>query len=165
LKTERSEMTAHRLRIVLDYDLETGMFSRIERYRGFKPDAPVGTLAANGYLMIRVDGYAYLAHRLAWLWVTGSWPQWDIDHMDTNKTNNRFINLRDVEKSTNQQNFRKALSTSVSGMLGVFLARGRWRSRICTEGKRENLGTFDTKQEAHAAYISAKRRLHAGCTL
>jgi hypothetical protein len=90
-----------------------------------------------------------------------------IDHRDTCRTNNRLANLRDATRSVNAQNLRAARSNNSScGLLGVTWNRGRWTAQISPPGgPRTYIGRFDTAEQAHAAYLDAKRRLHAGCTL
>lgn len=118
-------------------------------------------------MVIWVDGHCHRAHRLAWLHVHGVWPKDDVDHMDGNRVNNCIANLRDVDRSTNLQNMRSPGRPSKSGLLGVsWFERDRnWLARICVDGKNRYLGYFQTKEQAHEAYVAAKRKLHAGCTL
>lgn len=108
-----------------------------------------------------------MAHRLAWLHVTGSWPNEDVDHVDGNPGNNSWENLRDVAHVTNLQNQRHAQKGSQSGILGVTWqpSRNKWQARICVMGKQMHLGLFLTATEASLAYVNAKRALHLGGTL
>lgn len=166
----KSDLTASRLREVLDYNPLTGQFF----WRVFRSGrALAGQQAArepkcHGYSAIFVDGYLYAAHRLAWLHVTGEWPKGLIDHRDGNKANNVFSNLRDVSFNANMENRRKAHSNNRSGLLGVSIqnkGRRRFQARIQVNKRLMSLGYFKTAEEAHAAYLEAKRRLHEGCTI
>ena len=165
----KTDLTAARLRETLDYNQQTGAFT----WRVFRSGRAIpGQQAAraprlNGYATIFVDGYLYPAHRLAWLHVTGSWPDGVIDHRDGVKTNNAFENLRDVSHSVNSQNQRKARVDNILGMLGVthHPKNNTFQARITLNKKTQSLGYFKTPEEAHAAYLEAKRRLHAGCTI
>jgi len=165
----KSDLTAARLREVLGYDPETGVFT----WRVFRSGrAVVGQQAAraprcNGYSTIFVDGYLYPAHRLAWLYVTGEWPVGLIDHKDGMKANNAFGNLRDVTHGVNLQNQRKARVDNTLGLLGVthHPKNNKFQARITLDKKTQSLGYFKTPEEAHAAYLAAKRRLHEGCTI
>jgi len=130
-----------------------------------KAGALAGSLTNHGYFTIRIDGTAYQAHRLAWLYMTGEWPEHEIDHIDGNRLNNSWRNLRDVPRRINAQNMRSAKKTSKSGLLGVVPYGGRWIARITANRKEKHLGIFDTTEAAQAAYLSAKRELHEGCTL
>ena len=163
--------TAEKLRELLHYDPETGVFTRRVQTGG-RYGAAVGTVAGTlidaGYVMISVMSKQYRAHRLAWLYVTGEWPAGEVDHRDGVRANNAWKNLRDVPPTTNRQNQRRAMSNSKTGLLGAsYSARDRrFVARIKdAAGKYRSLGGFDTAEQAHAAYVSAKRQLHAGCTI
>lgn len=159
----KTALTVARLREVLDYCPETGVFVW-KVTRSFK--AVAGAVAgseykATGYLRIQIDGTSYLAHRLAWLHHYGEWPTLDIDHINGEKSDNRIANLREATTSQNGQNQHRAQSDNKSGALGVYLDKnGRWRAVIAKDGLIYGLGAFDTKESAHAAYLSAKRELH-----
>jgi hypothetical protein len=162
-------LTAHRLRELLVYDGETGVFAwRASRGAGANVGAVAGTLH-QGYRKIRVDGVKHFAHRLAWLHVHGEWPAGEIDHVNGDKLDNRIANLRDVTRSTNKQNMREARADSASGFLGVLFRktakRNPYAASIMVEGRRKHLGQFPTPDAAHAVYVNAKRQLHAGCTI
>lgn len=158
-------LTADRLREVLDYDQETGVF----RWRSPSSNrVRVGAVAGRinrGRVEITIDRVSHQANRLAWLHVTGSWPSGDVDHMDGDRSNNTFRNLRDVSHQTNLQNARRARSDNKLGILGVCRARGKYQAGIKLNGKFKFLGYFDTPEAAHSAYVAEKRQIHAGCTL
>ena len=158
-----ADLTAIRLREVLNYDPESGRFRRRGKH-GLRP-CP-GSVHLSGYVLIRVDCILYRAHRLAWLYMTDAWPDGEVDHVDGARTNNRWANLRIVTHAVNQQNLRGAKANSKVGLLGVDQRGSRFRARIKTEGGRPlYLGSFATAEEAHEAYLLAKRELHEGCTL
>lgn len=150
------------------YDPLVGDFVRRVRRGG---NGPVGSVAGSkhphGYTQIKISGRLYLAHRLAWLYVTGAWPGNNIDHINGQKSDNRLINLRDVPQSLNMQNQRTARSRSSSGLLGASWdsRRSNWASSIEVDGKTKRLGRYATSSEAHEAYLIAKRLLHQGCTI
>jgi hypothetical protein len=171
-----NNLTAERLRSLLSYEAESGTFRwRHDRIRGRLRvvNAEAGEVAGSvrpnsGYVRIGIDGRQYFAHRLAWLYTYGAWPTSEIDHRNGVRSDNRLANLRDVSRRVNQQNALSPKHGTASGLLGVFRARSkseRWGARIGVNGKEQHLGTFKTPEAAHAAYIEAKRRLHAGCTL
>jgi HNH endonuclease len=117
-------------------------------------------------IVIMLDGKNYKAHRLIWLYVTGSWPVNCIDHINGDPYDNRFDNLRDVTHQVNLQNIRKASRQKKrSSLLGAFRNHNKWMSRIKVNGKDKYLGNFETEEEAHAAYLAAKRKYHIGCTI
>lgn len=162
-----AELTAHRLRELLDYDPATGEFTRRVSLRRWKAGTVSGTRHREGYWQVRVDGRLYKAHRLAWLHVTGEWPQNEIDHRDGDNSNNRFANLRDVTSEVNKQNQRRGHVGSTSPLLGVSWARReqKWLASITVRRKFRSLGYFDTEAQAHTVYLQAKRDMHVGCTI
>jgi len=157
-------LTQERLKELLDYDPETGLFTwkKVTSNRTKVGDV-CRCISKNKYVVIRIDGDLYYGHRLAWLYTTGSFPEDMIDHFDGDRQNNRFANLRCADAKTNIENRRT--SSAMSGMLGVYPSKKRWTTKIAAGGKKTYLGLFKTKEEAHNAYIEAKRKLHKGNTL
>lgn len=119
------------------------------------------------YCRIRLNGTPMAAHRIAWLLMTGDWPEkgLEIDHIDGNGLNNCWSNLRCVPHSTNLQNLKKAMRHNSTGLLGVTKQDGRFVARIHDGRRRICLGHFSTADQAHQAYLEAKRKLHIGNTL
>ncbi|MCO5738896.1 MULTISPECIES: HNH endonuclease signature motif containing protein [Stenotrophomonas maltophilia group] len=160
-----------RLLEVIRYEPETGAFIwKIATSRKTRVGSVMATRskASRGgvYLQGRIDGRIYRLHRLAWFYMTGSWPANEIDHINGDSTDNRWTNLRDVPRAVNQQNVRSAKRNSKTGLLGVIPARGgKFRAAIRVGQQFHHLGHFDTAEEAHAAYVCAKRRLHEGSTV
>jgi hypothetical protein len=163
-------LTLKRLREFLDYDLETGIFIRKISKRGHRAGVIAGYVHPLGYRRITIDRQTYGAHQLAWFYVTGVWPLKMVDHRNGKRDDNWFKNLREADHSINAENQRKAPKTNKSGLLGVhnlgkrFISKP-WMSTITVKGKHNYLGTFATPEEAHAAYLRAKRELHVGCTI
>jgi len=161
-------LTAARLVEILDYNCITGMFAwKISPARNiFQGDNAGYIQKEKGYLVITIDGAPYMAHRLAWLYAHGRWPLLEIDHIDGNKANNAISNLRDVSRGVNCQNLRSAPQrNTTSKLLGAYPSGKRWRARITINQKIASLGTFATKEDAHSAYLDAKRIHHEGCTI
>jgi hypothetical protein len=152
------------LKALLSYDPETGEFRWWTLSRGRRPGV-IGCPTAGGYLRVRLKGQLHYLHRLAWLYVHGTWPAQHIDHVNGDARDNRIANLRDVSRSVNLQNSRKARVTNQSGLLGAHRKGNRWTSKIRVEGEYMLLGTFGTPQEAHETHLAAKRKHHEGCTL
>lgn len=155
--------TAKRVRELLDYDSITGIFHWKKWKTGMRKDLLAG--CSKREVKIFVDGTLYLGHRLAWLWVYGDWPANDIDHIDGNPLNNSIANLRDVSKSVNLQNRRRATRENTCGFLGVRKRESKWEARIKINGKDVSIGRFSTPEQAHQAYLSVKREAHEGCTI
>ena len=108
-----------------------------------------------GYIYVTIGQIPYLGHRIAWILMTGSWPDHQIDHINGIRDDNRWENLRQASKRENQRNRRAQINNKL-GLKGVTLARsGRYRANICINGKQTSLGTFDTKEAAAAAYWEA----------
>lgn len=172
-----NNLTASYLRSILHYDKETGIFTWRTRPPGhFKTSrahlirnarfagAKAGHLCeSHGYVQIRIDKKLYLAHRLAWLYMTGEWPAAQIDHINCDKLDNRFCNLRQATNAENIRNSRKP-STNTSGLKGVSWHKpnNKWRVQISANGSKRHLGYFDEDKldEAAAAYERAAKALH-----
>lgn len=157
-----SELTSERLKAILAYDRGTGLFTwRVPRSGGVKAGAAAGCSDKDGYVLLTIYNRKYRAHRVAWLYEYGCWPLLEIDHIDGDRKNNRISNLREASRSENQQNMR-APKGSTSPLIGACwdASRGKWIAQIGINGKRHNLGRFDSMQEAHEAYLSAKEKMH-----
>lgn len=155
-----ANLTAARVREVFTYNPATGDFC--------KAGKPVGYITGPGYVYLSIDGKSRLAHRLAWLYVHGEFPKHQIDHINGVRTDNRIDNLRDVAPRVNNENRRRVRSDNKSSrMTGVswHVHSAKWRARIWQKGTEHRLGLFDTPEDASAAYLEAKRRLHEGCTI
>lgn len=163
---KKPNVTAERLRQELHYEPSTGQFTRVVACPGMRAGSPAGNMRENGYVRICVDQRDYRAHRLAWLYMTGEWPEQDVDHINGNRSDNRWLNLRSATRAVNCQNRRKAHSNNKStGILGVSKDRGRFAANIFIDGKKLYLGRYRTADEAEAVYLQAKRKHHPGCTL
>jgi len=150
-----TELSAGRLRDLLDYDPATGVFTWRVFVKGTRGKGAVaGYTRPDGYQIIVVDKCRYLSHRLAWLWMTGAWPSDMLDHADRNPANNAFANLREATRSQNMANAAMK-STNRTGLKGVVMDRrdGRYAARIQKQGKPKSLGYFDCPAAAHFAYV------------
>lgn len=168
----RADLTASQVRVLLDYEQGTGTF--IWKTRGGASANPwnarfAGKVAGRQqegrkglfYERIAIGGVSYLSHRLAWLYMTGEWPQAVIDHINGNGLDNRIENLRAATRAENNRNSR-VKSNNTTGYKGVCFDRreGRFVASIARDGKQFNLGYFETPEDAHAAYCIAAERLH-----
>jgi hypothetical protein len=145
LLLSESMIDAVQLREILHYDPDTGIF-RWRRGQWRKAGKIAGSNKRR-YRHINIGYRWYLAHRLAWLYMTGKWPRHEIDHIDRDGFNNRLANLRDVTRSENMRNTRRK---SKGGVIFV-PARARWWARINVGGHRRHVGYFETEEEARAA--------------
>jgi hypothetical protein len=146
-------MTPERLREVLEYSPDSGLFVwRVRLAKNVGPGQIAGCLRPDGYIGIRIDGVRYMAHRLAWFYMTGTWPKEQIDHKNCIKDDNRWVNLREANRSQNGANHGRLLSRNKSGLKGVSWSKAskRWRA----QGRYQHLGWFATKEEAAAAYAA-----------
>lgn len=149
-----TDLTAERLRQILSYDPMTGQFIRLKTGRR------VGDKSGSGYITIYVDGRSRNAHRLAWLYVHGRWPDFYIDHINGDRTDNRIANLRDIEQSENVR--CKRVAKGKSGIVGVHFhkATKKWIARASLRPLEPvtHLGSFSTAEDASEAYRKAAER-------
>ncbi|HEV2225081.1 MAG TPA: HNH endonuclease signature motif containing protein [Candidatus Acidoferrales bacterium] len=158
-KGAREDLTAEYVREILDYDPETGVF----RYRAnLNRRARAGNTCGyqqkeTGRFKMRINGHEYMAHRLAWLWMTGKWPTHEIDHIDMDQSNNRWHNLRAATSSQNQAH-RPLRRHNTSGITGVCQERrrGRWVTFI----NHRIIGYFKSREEAIEARTRAVDEKH-----
>lgn len=161
-------LTAERLRELLNYDPSTGHFFWVRpQSNRAKAGARAGHgCKTHGYWIVGVDGSSYRAHRLAWLFVHGKWPEYEVDHLNAVRDDNRIANLRDVPAAINAQNKRRATQNKKHTKLaGAFKNHVGFMAKITTKGVQKYLGNFPTAELAHEAYLTAKRAMHEGCTV
>jgi hypothetical protein len=153
-------ITQTRLRELLQYAPETGEFTWKVSHPRAKAGAVAGAIDHYGYVVIRLDGRLYKAHRLVWLYVHGVWPLKNIDHINRIKNDNRLENLRLADQSINMHNVDVRVG-SKSGVAGVTWRadRKKWNARIKIGYKNFNLGLFDNIAAAVAARRDAEARL------
>ena len=145
------------LKQILNYDANTGIFTWIKRTTRFDLiGKQAGSPHSSGYISIAIHNKKRLAHRLAWLYMKGVWPANHIDHIDGNKTNNAFNNLRDVTRSENLHNVHKAKKNNKINLLGVCAYQGKWCMQIMINRVRTRVTGFDTPEEAHKEYLKIK---------
>jgi hypothetical protein len=156
-------LTQEELKQKIHYDPETGVFRwRFAPRPGTKPWEKAGSPNGGGYMQIKIQGKTYQAHRLAWLYIHGVFPDKGLDHIDRNPLNNSIGNLRKANQAENGQN-RNKQKNNTSGFVGVsyYKQSQKWRAQIAVKGKDTRLGLFDTPEEAHAAYVAAKAKYHS----
>jgi hypothetical protein len=147
---------------LVDYNPETGAFTNKKSRHKSPAGKNIGLQRPDGYLELRLKYRLYLAHRLAWFYVFGKWPEHQIDHVNGVKNDNRIGNLREATGSQNMQNVGRAQSRSRSQVRGVSwdATRNKWTAHICVAGRQKNLGRFDQIEAAAFAYQQARQVLH-----
>jgi hypothetical protein len=160
-------VSQERLKHILSYDHLTGVFTWnvLPKKKVYLTGMVAGNVNRHGYHVISIDGIQYAAHRLAYLYMTGNQPESLVDHIDGNKINNAWSNLRDATPSQNIQNLKIAISTNKTGYLGVSKRGNRYLAQIKIDGKKIALGSFGTPELAHDKYLAEKRKIHSHCTL
>lgn len=172
-----ADLTQSRAMQYYNYDAETGAFFFKERPASEFVKGPIyirhlgyvgrvaGSQSQQGYVKLLIDGKYYYAHRIAWLIMTGEivkYPEFEIDHINGDRSDNRFCNLRKVTKSENQRNGGMRINNA-SGVHGVNWKKrgdgGRWVARIWNGPRHVYLGQFETLHEASIARRAAERAL------
>jgi len=146
------------LKELLNYNPSTGVFKWREHRQGVKANGIAGFDDGGGYGRIQLNGKTYKSHHLAWLWVYGEMPDY-LDHVNHKKSDNRVINLREVDHSTNCKNRSKSKNNK-SGVNGVswYKTRSKWLAKITVNKKYIHLGYFSDKTKAAKARKAAERK-------
>ena len=165
MSSRDSKLSLERLRQVLRYEPETGIFYWIQRdTQKDKIGKNASIIRSHGYLNICIDSQYYYTHRLAWFYAHGEWPK-IIDHINGDRTDNRIVNLRSVDQRCNVQNVVKPRKHNKSQVLGAVKSKYGFYVRLQHNKKQIYLGHYKTAEEAHNVYLKAKRQLHEGCTI
>lgn len=150
-------ITADRVKELLDYNAETGVFYwRGDRGGRQFTGKPAGCKLPNGYIEICIEGWRIKAHRLAWLYHHGEFPKHVIDHINGKRDDNRIVNLRDVTFAANLQNQSAISENNATGIRGVSRVRNKYRVELQANGKRYHVGMFTTLEDAAKAYEAKK---------
>ena len=151
----RNDLTAEFLRSILRYVPETGEWFWVETKHKKHVNEPICS-STKTCPQIRINGRNYLSSRLAFLYMTGRWPEQLIDHIDVNPLNNRWANLREADKRANAMNTRPP-KNNTSGHKGVSWSKNKrkWEAYIKVDQKRLNLGRYKDKEDAIRAYRNA----------
>lgn len=156
-------LTQQRLRELLDYDPDTGTFRWRNRPVGngaFKPEYRAGA-ESHGYTTISVEGERFFASRLAWLYMTGKWPDNEVDHINGRPADDRWSNLREATRSQQVMNTSLRIDNK-SGSRGVIWSKSKnkWRAFVNLKGRQFHCGYFDTIKEAKASRDAKATLLH-----
>lgn len=140
------------LKELVNYDPETGIFTHIKARRKVKVGCIAGTPHSCGYWRICLLGKNYLAHRLAWLYMTGEFPKYQMDHINHDRNDNRFSNICEATNQTNHMN-RPMQKNNKSGFVGVYFSNtyNKWVAELKLFGKKKYLGKYDCLEDAVTA--------------
>ena len=161
-KNLRKNLTQSQLKEILRYDENTGKFTVIKVYsKRMKIDSSAGTISKTGHIAITIGYVRYLAHRLAWLYMIGEWPKYDIDHINGISGDNKWSNLRLAKPSDNLCN-RGAQRNNTSGYKNVSWCKlmNKWVVRIAKNRIDKVIGYFDNIEEANIAAIAFRKKIH-----
>lgn len=157
MATKKVTPTLERVKELLDYDPETGVFrwKKITSHR-VKVGDVVGYRIKSGHILVGIDGRRYCVHQIAWFVTYGEWPAHEVDHKDGDPGNNRITNLRAATHAQNLKNQRKP-KNNTSGYKGVRRSTNgkRWWARLKVDYKEIYIGAYDTAEEAARAYDEA----------
>lgn len=143
-------ITQEELKKLLHYDEKTGIFTWAHKRASWLNIGDVaGHLNITGYITIRANYKSYLAHRLAWLYVYGKFPEKFIDHINNNRSDNRIKNLREATKEENSRNTLKS-KKNTSGAKSVFWKKHakKWQVQMKINGIQKHFGYFDNLEFA-----------------
>lgn len=159
-----ADLTFEHADSLLSYCPDTGLFHwKIARRRRTKVGAIAGGMHVDGYMQVKLKdfGCSPFLHRLAVLLVTREWPKGEVDHINGDRTDNRWCNLRDTSRTENMCN-RKVGKNNSSGLMGVHWSNtaNRWVARISRDHNKYSLGNFDCLLDAAAARKSAEKLLN-----
>jgi hypothetical protein len=157
-----SMLTSACLKTYLHYCPETGLFTWLRKISQNAKGSVAGTTTYQGYVAIAIAGKKYLAHRLAWLYMTGEMPSDLLDHINGIKNDNRIANLRPANKILNGQNMPRLKSNNTSGYTGVVKCSrsSKWIAQINVNRQCKVIGRYATAEEASEAYLSYKKIHH-----
>lgn len=153
-------LTQVRLKEQLHYEPRTGAFVwRVSPSNNTPAGSVAGAIRPDGYRHIKIDSKLYKAHRLAWLYMTGSFPADQTDHIDHQRDNNTFSNLREANHTENGRNM-SLRPTNTSGICGVYWdkRRQKWRAQIQVQGKQTYIGSYTNIQDAIDARRAAEEK-------
>lgn len=154
-------MDQETLKQYLNYNPDTGEFTRLIVTSNRAGLGKCSSQRKDGYYRIQINGKRYYAHRLAFLYMTGSWPKYTVDHIDGDTSNNRWANLRDVRHAVNIQNRTRPNRDSTTGYLGVYYSKKdkKYIAQCMMNTKSYVFGYFNDPLQASIAVIQGKKNL------
>lgn len=153
------ETTQEILKEFFNYNPDTGVFTRIKSTSKVALKGSIaGGMTKNGYLIISVGKNRHYAHRLAFLYVEGKFPEVIVDHINGDKSDNRWLNLRQATYSENNCNNKRG--TSNTGYKGVTLGTDGYYHANCTLNGKMYQKVFKTLEEAVQFATEHREKLH-----
>jgi hypothetical protein len=155
-------LSHERLLLLLTYDPETGLFRRNVPTGKFKAGSVSGSVSSkHGYWEVSVDGVRYYGHRLAWFYMTGSWPPITVDHENTIRSDNKWNNLRLATKAEQVMN-TPLFANNTSGTKGIYWddRAQKWCCEIKARGEKFWLGRFEDLNLAKSVVAQKRHELH-----
>jgi hypothetical protein len=157
-KWYNTPLTHERLISLIHYNPISGFFKNVKGRKGAYNKPNIGIIRKDGYQEITIDYKHFLAHRLAFFYMTKSWPEQTVDHINKNKSDNKWENLRLASYSENNQ-YSKKPSNNTSGFKGVSKRNGSYRATIRKDGKQEHIGVYNSPELAYEAYRARAKEL------
>lgn len=154
-------ITQEELQSKFNYDVNTGIFTRKYTYKKLLAGTEAGCKDSDGYIIISFTNKQYKAHRLAWLYVYGEFPKYNLDHINGNPADNRICNLREANESQNGFN-RKLGCNNTSGYKGVTFDKNskKWQATVTIDKKLKYLGQFESLELAALVAKEARIKYH-----
>lgn len=150
------------LKRILHYNPRTGIFIRLQNTATVRTKGKIAGWkdSSTGYIKISIDDKAYYSHRLAWLYMIGEWPEFEVDHVNGKVDDNRWKNIRLATHAENLRNRTKLNKNNTSGFYGVSLFKRdkTWKAQITVNNKVRYLRYFKNKKEAALEYDAAARK-------
>ena len=153
-------LTQESLKKLFKYNPLDGSFLRlVTTSNNARANTIAGCISVQGYRVIRIGPKLYRTNRLAFLYMTGQFPVFHVDHKDGDTLNDRWLNLREATVSQNLAN-AKLRADNTSGYKSVtwFAARKKWMVKICVRGKHKTLGYTDNPVDGAAIYAEAAKK-------
>jgi hypothetical protein len=149
---KNNNLTHEMLCETLNYNPDTGVFIWVKGlYKSVKSGSTAGATHSQGYEQICINRKRYYSHRLAWFYVNKKWPEYNIDHIDGDTSNNKINNLRDVKQVENARNRHRVRSDSSTGIRGVSRHGNKYRFVATVDKSRKVIGTYDDINAARVA--------------
>lgn len=156
-------LTQEIVRKYLHYNPDTGMFTWLLPRSGHQVGRVNYPRSHNSYVHVKMFNQSYLAHRVAWFYMTGKWPRNEIDHINLIRHDNSWKNLREATSAQNSANVPETRKNRSSGLKNVVWRKSdsKWIARLQVSRKRHTVGFFDCPAAAYFA-VTIFADIHLG---